>query len=672
MQTPPLPDNEAQRLEALRSYAVLDGPKEAGIDALAHVAQQVCGTPFALVSLLDADRQWFLSSIGLNVTSTTREVAFCSHTILRPSEVLHICDTRLDERVCDNPFVVGEPGLRFYAGAPLVDRSGFALGTLCVLDIVPRQLTDTQIDVLRALSQAVVKLIEARRTENAHHAAQRHNALLQIAEDMAELGHFRLDICEGRALWSHHVLDMLGWPEDKPLTYGDFIHAQHPADRPAMEEAWRKALSDGTPFDIESRVLRGDRELRYVHVKARCELDATSGRACVVFGMLQDITERTHMRERALHQSRLAATGTLAAGVGHEINNPLTYLSGNIELAIDRLQRGLADTGSIPELVAMLQEANDGATRIRDIVRGLRTFAHSEEALHPTDVRVALNTALSMAKHELRHRATLHDQVGDVPAVQANEARLSQVLLNLLVNAAQSFSTNDPTRNHVTVRASASEREVVVEIEDNGSGIPAELQSRIFDPFFTTKQLGEGTGLGLSISHNLVRSLQGAIRCVSEPGRGTTFRVTLPIARQRPAEQPVLPREPNTVSPSARVLVIDDEPAIARSMQQMLREHNQVTTYTDPREACEWLLRHPGDFEVVFCDLMMPFMTGMELYRRVTAAYPELARRFVFMTGASIDEQVARFLDTARNPPLEKPFALEPLTHVVRSIAAAR
>jgi len=699
-----LPDNEVKRLEALRSYTVLDGPKEAAIDALVRVAARVCDVPIAVVTLIDSARQCFLSIIGLDVEETPREVAFCTHAILQPSDILEVADTLLDERFSENPLVTGEPRIRFYAGAPLVDAEGYALGTLCVIDRQPRQLTSAQREVLRELSGAVMKLIEARRTETVHRETERQNALLRIAEEMADLGHFRIDVGgdnpaqPSHALWSQLVLRVLGWHHRTPLRIADFLSVLHPSDRPRVADAFQAALQRGVAFDVEARVLCAERELRYVHLKARCELEAEVGsrgacgagpatatvikhphdnRVRAVFGMLQDITERTLLRERALHRSRLLATGTLAAGVGHEINNPLTYVVGNINLARERVQRASLPAHSVQDILTMLQDASEGASRIRDIVRGLKTFARNEEALCPTDVHSALNTALAMAMHELRHRATVHNHWDRVPPVLANEARLSQIFVNLLVNAAQSFSGSDLTVNEVRIRVHvdpAQSDRVLIEIGDNGPGIPAELQPRIFEPFFTTKPLGEGTGLGLSISHSLVTSLHGDISYTSEPGRGTTFRVSLPIAEQPAAVSDAPPRHtPVPPAPRANVLVIDDEPAIARSLQLVLGEQHSVTVFTDPRAAIALLEQEPERFDVIFCDLMMPFMTGMELYRHCVARWPALDERFVFMTGAAVDRVVESFLRSVPHPTLEKPFSFEPLSKLVEQrLRAAR
>jgi CheY-like chemotaxis protein/anti-sigma regulatory factor (Ser/Thr protein kinase) len=277
--------------------------------------------------------------------------------------------------------------------------------------------------------------------------------------------------------------------------------------------------------------------------------------------------------------------------------------------------------------------------------------------------------------HELRQRVSVYNEWDEVPAVMANEPRLSQVFVNLLVNAAQSFGANDPTQNevHVRVRATGNEH-VTIEISDNGPGIPLELQPRIFEPFFTTKPLGEGTGLGLSISRSLIASLNGELSYESELGRGTTFRISLPVATpQKPAVSEAPPRyAPLGEAPKACVLIIDDEPAIARSMQHVLGEQHDVTVCTDPRAALLVLEERGDDFDVIFCDLMMPFMSGMELYQRCLSRAPQLAARFVFMTGAAVDQVVQGFLRKVEHPPLEKPFAFEPLSKLVNKLLRAR
>src|ERR1019366_3468677 len=234
--------------------------------------------------------------------------------------------------------------------------------------------------------------------------------------------------------------------------------------------------------------------------------------------------------------------------------------------------------------------------------------------------------------NEIRHRARLVKEYGDVPLVLATEARLGQVFLNILVNAAQALEVGDAAENVIRVRA-ATERDgqVVVQVSDTGPGIPPDILDRIFDPFFTTKPVGLGTGLGLWICQGIVTSLGGEITAESRPGEGATFRVVLPSAIS--ADRPSTPEPPAVApAPDARrleLLVVDDEIAIGRTLAIALADEFEVATATSGRAALAILAGEPR-FDVVLCDLMMPDVSGMDVHERIARERPELAKRFVF------------------------------------------
>jgi two-component system NtrC family sensor kinase len=234
-----------------------------------------------------------------------------------------------------------------------------------------------------------------------------------------------------------------------------------------------------------------------------------------------------------LFADRLIALGRIAAGVGHEINNPLAFILSNLEYIHQELQqKAQLSEQERQEVLEALAETRDGAERIRLIVRDLQSLTRAEEVgTGPSDLAAVLRTAAKMAMHELRHRARLVVECEGIPPIQGNGARLGQVFLNLLLNAAQAIAPGDVEANqvHVVARAGPPGR-VVVEVSDTGCGISPEHRERIFDPFFTTKPLGVGTGLGLAVCHGIVTSLGGTLTVDSEPGRGSTFRVTLPVA----------------------------------------------------------------------------------------------------------------------------------------------
>jgi signal transduction histidine kinase len=261
------------------------------------------------------------------------------------------------------------------------------------------------------------------------------------------------------------------------------------------------------------------------------------------------LRENRSLQAQLVEAQRLTSLGTLAAGVAHEINNPLSYVMLNIAFVTERLP-GLFDdsngegdgSSQAPtrqgelrnRLFSALGHARDGTERIRAIVRGLKTFSRpDDESNAPVDVREVLESAISMLKHEIDHRARLVKDYRDVPRVDANEGRLGQVFLNLLLNATQSLSENGDNEIRAVVRHDPPY--VLVEVHDTGGGIPVEARGRIFEPFFTTKPVGVGTGLGLPICHGIVKSLGGKLTFESEVGRGSTFRVALPVTAPRTA-----------------------------------------------------------------------------------------------------------------------------------------
>ncbi|OJT25611.1 hypothetical protein BO221_06995 [Archangium sp. Cb G35] len=250
---------------------------------------------------------------------------------------------------------------------------------------------------------------------------------------------------------------------------------------------------------------------------------------------LQDSLQQLQSaQEQLLFADRLASVGRLAAGVGHEINNPLAYILSNLRYVHQELkeQSGAPSPEAREEMISALSEASEGAERVRLIVQDLRSMARPDDvALGPVDLAEVVRGSAKMARHEVRDKARLVEDCGGVPPVQANAARLGQVFLNLIINAAHAIPPGQVQENEIRVaaRLSAPDR-VTVEVRDTGAGISPENLRRIFDPFFTTKPIGVGTGLGLSVCHRIITALGGEIRVESEPGRGTCFFITLPVA----------------------------------------------------------------------------------------------------------------------------------------------
>ncbi|WP_176065271.1 PAS domain S-box protein [Anaeromyxobacter diazotrophicus] len=392
-------------------------------------------------------------------------------------------------------------------------------------------------------------------------------------------------------------------------------------------------------------------------------------------GLMRDVTERRALQARLALADRMASVGTLAAGVAHELNNPLSYVMANLAWVAEMVsgRPAAADGPARDDLAQAMADAQAGAQRMRDIIRDLRTFSRGDET-RAGEVRLepVLESCVHMAWNEIRHRARLIRDFRAAPSVHGNEARLAQVFLNLLVNAAQAIPEGAADHNEirVTVRPLDDDR-VAVEVQDTGAGIAPEHRPRIFDPFFTTKPPGVGTGLGLSICHNLVAAMGGTIEVESAPLAGALFRVVL-RRWTGPAEALPLPLpEPAPQPARGRVLVVDDEPAVGAAVRRTLAAEHDVDVVTSAREALE-RLDAGTRYDVVVTDLLMPDLTGIDLWRELRVRAPALAERMIFVTGGAFTPASHDFVERHRESCLEKPFELEQLRSLVRARLAAR
>jgi PAS domain S-box-containing protein len=323
-----------------------------------------------------------------------------------------------------------------------------------------------------------------------------------------------------------HASDLIG------LSVVDFVH---PEDRPVVMDRMRAYGAERESPAIEERFLRRDGSVVWTEVTT-IPIFFDGLPSTLVHA--RDMTYRKRLEAQVVMADRLASVGRLAAAVGHEVNNPLAFAMANLDLAMERIADETAPAEArLADVAEMLREAREGADRVRHIVRDLRVFSRGETAEKAlVDPRRVLDSCANMARGEIRLRARLAKRYEETPPVLANEARLGQVLLNLLVNAAHAIPEGDPDHNEILVatRTDASGR-VVIEVRDSGVGMSEEVKRHLFEPFFTTKTGGRGTGLGLSICQSIVGSLGGEIAFDSEIGHGTTFRVILPPAPAQPA-----------------------------------------------------------------------------------------------------------------------------------------
>jgi PAS domain S-box-containing protein len=448
-----------------------------------------------------------------------------------------------------------------------------------------------------------------------------------------------------------------------------------PADREAVRDDVRASARgrvarevhgvrrDGTVFDMHLTVVA----ISDPHAKR----PAPKGH----YFFIRDLTERRRMENQLIFAGRMAAVGTLAAGVAHEINNPLAYIVANIDFTRQQMLALAARLGGddlthvLDEVGEALGEARQGAERVRNIVRDLRVFARGDEdARGPVVLRRVLDSSINIAWNEIRHRARLVKDYGDLPLVDGNESRLGQVFLNLLLNAAHAIGEGETERNEIRVSTRTDEAgRAVVEVRDSGRGIPPEIRGRVFDPFFTTKSAGEGTGLGLWICQGILSGLGGHIAVESELGRGSVFRVTLPaVAMEAPSRRPDAPPA-EAEGLGGRLLIIDDEPMILGALRRALMSDYQVTCVGDGRRALE-RLRAGERYDVILCDLMMPELTGMDLFAEMAQVAPEQTERVIFVSGGAFTPRAREFLDRVPNARVEKPIDFQNLRVLIRNL----
>ncbi|NJN58772.1 MAG: GAF domain-containing sensor histidine kinase [Leptolyngbyaceae cyanobacterium SL_5_9] len=473
-----IPFNEADRLNALKRYRILNTAPEEALDDLTKLAARICGVPIALINLIDLDRQWFKSKVGWNAVDVPRDIGFCEYTILQPDEVLVISDTLSDGRFARDPLVTAQH-IRFYAGVPLVTPDGYAIGTLCTMDSAPRTLSADQLDTLRILSRQVIMQLELK------------------------------------------------------------------ANVTQLERTVNRQKR------VENALQRSNQRFH------------------------QTLDELQQTQTQLIQTEKMSSLGQMVAGIAHEINNPVSFVYGNLTY-VNRYIQDLFTLLNLyqrhyPQPAPEIQQWSDkidlnflsedlpkilasmkvGADRIRQIILSLRNFSRLDEAeKKAVDLHQGIDNTLLILQHRLKP-AVDHPGIevikayGNIPRVECYAGQLNQVFMNILSNAVDALeqtASNSSTADNMSAKGQISISTrftsrgkfsklpcVVVRIVDNGPGIPLAAKEKLFDPFFTTKPVGKGTGLGLSISYQIVVERHGGIlKCFSEPGQGTEFWIEIP------------------------------------------------------------------------------------------------------------------------------------------------
>ena len=520
----PLPDNEARRLEELLQYKILDTMPEAVFDDFTRLASYICGTPIALISLVDADRQWFKAKVGLEASETPRDIAFCAHAILQ-SDVFVVPDATVDERFATNPLVTSTPHIRFYAGTPLTTVEGNALGTLCTLDHVPRKLDPEQLEALQLLGRQVVKQIELRRNEE---LLERERQQLQQIVAVAPVAIAMFD------LEMRYLAHSNKWPTAHGMDDQSLIGRLHYEVLPDIPERWRavhqlglKGEAISNSEDLFEREDGSKIYLRWAVEPWRHPLGEVGGIVIVI----DTINELVEAREAALEASRLKSR--FLANMSHEIRTPMNAVLGMtgllLETSLNPEQRDFVETIRVSgdALLSLIDEILD----LSKLEAGEMKLETLEFDLH-TCIKEVLELLAPQADAKgLKIAALIAPNIGRV--FLGDGGRLRQILMNLIGNAIKFTSVGEVVVRAEWRAATSTTSTIRFSVIDTGLGISPEDQRKLFTPFTqvdasTTRKYG-GTGLGLAICQQLVTLMGGEIGVESQLDQGSKFWFEVPF-----------------------------------------------------------------------------------------------------------------------------------------------
>ena len=469
---------------------------------------------------------------------------------------------------------------------------------------------------------------------------QRSNESLREAQRVAQLGIRDWDLESGAITWSGEAGRIYGHePDQGPLTYDIALKRIHPDDREPFRTYAELAVRKGGENNIEYRIQCPDGTVRIVHEQSRIFTDAAN-RPVRMLCIFRDVTEEKKLKQESeyrlqqvIHSDKLASLGEVVAGVAHEINNPNSFISYNAPLLeetwqmlspiIDEFARKNPGwrTGNLgieelsQDMTEIIQAIKTGSDRIKKVVLNLKDFARMDDSTRVSEVQVnqVVENTLTIVGAKVRKsvRTLDLDLADDLPSICGHFQKLEQVVANLVLNAANAIS--DKSQGRVQIRTRYIERLgcVLIEVEDNGQGMPKEVLGRIFDPFFTTRRDSGGTGLGLSVSYGLVQEHNGIIGVLSRPGIGSRFTVYLPIEKgNKPDLRPA-------------ILCVDDDPQVLRMLQTFFVsvKNMSLETLDSSENVIGYLIAHP-EVDIVLSDIWMPNLNGWDLYKQIKAEFP--------------------------------------------------
>ena len=644
MKPPPI-ENEAQRLEALRRLGVLDTAAETLLDGFTKLAASITGMPIALISLIDHDRQWWKSAVGLpQGGEAPRDISFCGHAITGDT-LFEIEDASLDPCFAHNPQVTGELHLRHYAGMPLVLPGGERIGTLCVVGHKPGRLDATGRNLLEKLAESIVGVLLLRESE--HTLGQRLKAEASLRESEARFK--TITDALPQLVWStlpdgkndyfnQRWYEFTGTTPDS--SGGDWTALIHPGDQPRVIATWTRSCSSGEPYETECRLRHHSGQYRWILGRALPVTD-DAGQVIRWLGTCTDI------HDQKSSQQQLTATNQrkdeFLAMLAHELRNPLAPISSAVHtlaLVADDPVRVRSLTGLINRQVKHMTAIVDDLLDVSRVDRGLVEIANKV-----VDLQQVLKSAaeqvmplMQARQHELQLR------IDDRPAhVIGDQVRLVQIVSNLLHNAAKYTAPG----GRVLVELSADLHSACIKVSDNGNGIVPGLLPHVFELFTQGSRTPDreqgGLGLGLALVRSVVELHGGSVDAYSGgAGQGSTFTVLLPLAHsdQTGNEPAPAPKLPPQAARSLHIMVVDDNADAASTLGQWLElEGHRVSVQFGARQALAASELDPA--EVYLLDIGLPELDGYKLAQHIRSNPANEHATLIAITGYGQARDVA-------------------------------
>lgn len=658
----PTPPNESERLEALKRIRILDTDQDPEFENMVELAATIFSAPIALISLIDSQRQWFKARVGLDVPELPRNISFCGHAI-NDDDIFIVPDATQDERFSDNPLVTGELNLRFYAGVPVKSSDGHRLGTLCVIDRVPRDLSSKQQKILQYLGTQASYVLNGYAERMAH--AVRADAEHQASSNFiaAVLDNIREGIvaCDrngkltlfNRATREFHGIAVENLPPEEWADKYD-LHAANGVDPlPLQEIPLFRAFSGETVRDAKMVIAPKNGKKRSIIANGQPILDAHGDKLGAVVSMY-DQTEQILIEEKLFQAQKMEAIGQLTGGLAHDFNNLLTVINVNLEL----LQKEFEDdSGKLRQVTMALRAGQRGA----ELTKRLLAFAR-QQILQPR--RVNLNKQIEEITPILGRTFSgvidiRLDLAADLEPAFIDAVQFDSAIMNLATNARDAMGNGGrltiKTRNVEIDEVNNADDVhrpdiapgcyVMVEVADTGHGIPKEQLDRITEPFFTTKEVGQGTGLGLSMVLGFVQQSGGHFSVNSEEGCGATvslfFNPADPAAsefHQTESAGTVRSKTDGNSAERRTVLVVDDDSDVCKVVIMQLKSLGYAHLSAMDGPSAIDVIRRSDDIDLMMTDMMMPGgMTGVDLARKarlirpglkvlITSGYPDASK----------------------------------------------